>query len=436
MNHPAIITIATGTELMLGQTLDRDFNFIARQVADLGYVIRRHYMVGDDVEELETVLSEALKIGDIVFLTGGLGPTTDDLTRNIVSKVLQRPLELRNDLLEGVQKKFRARGLEFPECARNQALILEGATAIPNDVGTAPGMHILIQEGAKHLFLLPGPPYELIPMFTNDIVPKLRTILPPKPIQFFTVRTFGIPESSVQGLMIEYFKHDPDFLESIGYCAGMHGVDVRLALKKEEEARLRPYQEKIMEVLKPWTYGIGNDPLHEVVAQLLISKRRTIAIAESCTGGLFCERLTQVPGISASFRLGLVAYANEAKEEMLGVSRESLRRHGAVSEAVALEMAEGVRRKGKADFGFSITGIAGPEGGTKEKPLGLVWIGLSGEGFSQAKSYQFSGNREVIQFKATQAAFFLLLCHLEELISVIPRKPMKSTGEGSKRSFE
>lgn len=402
-----IVTIATGTEIMLGQTLDRDFNHMASKLAQFGHPIHRHYVVGDDFEELQKVFIEALDRSDILILSGGLGPTTDDLTRDVVSDVLRRPLSLNAYVLKGLVKKFEMRKLPFPESAKQQALVLEGAQVIPNKYGTAPGMYV--EQDDKKIFLLPGPPHELIPMFDGYILPRIKEALDfSETFKFLTLRTFGIRESSVQELMNQAFKNYSDFLKGLGYCSAPAGVDVRIAAKQKDWEKILPFVNKVKEILKPWTYAHDDETLEEIVARLLISKGETLAVAESCTGGLFSERLTRVPGISKVFKLGIVTYSNESKINLLGVSAEDLKHEGAVSGIVASQMAQGILRKGASSIGLSITGIAGPSGGTVEKPVGLVWIGIhSGQGI-KTLSHHFIGTREIIQFKASQAALDML----------------------------
>ncbi|MBI1869738.1 MAG: competence/damage-inducible protein A [Chlamydiae bacterium] len=399
------MTIATGTELMLGSTRDEDFVFMASRLAEKGCPIYRHYVVGDDLKSLKTVFSEALFHGDIVILSGGLGPTTDDLTRAMASEVLNRSLKINHQVLQAIEEKFRLRHLELPECSREQALILEGAEVIPNFVGTAPGMYLKDQD--KDIFFLPGPPYELKPMFDKNVLPKILSICQTR-MKSFTVKTFGVLESSVQTWMSELFKSEPAFLKSLGYTSSPEGVSVRVLEGEDRWKEIQLLVEKLKKRLGPWTYGQDQETLPRVVAKLLREEKKTLAIAESCTGGLMAERLTQIPGISEVFKLGVVTYSNDAKMNLIGVSKENLERWGAVSEAVVLEMAQGVREKGYTDLGLSITGVAGPDGGTSEKPVGLVWIGMSDGVKSFAQSYQFFGDRPTIQFKASQAAFDLL----------------------------
>jgi nicotinamide-nucleotide amidase len=406
-----IHTIATGTELMLGLTADQDFQLMAAQLGLSGIPISRHCVVGDDLNELETVFRQALNLADIVIMTGGLGPTTDDLTRDIASKILKRSLCVNEDVLNDITKKFTRRHLELPESAKQQALILDGAVVIPNRVGTAPGMHI--EKDKKNIFLLPGPPFEMQSMFEGYVLPFLKSKVGKDHLtHFLELRTFAIRESSVQELMNREFEKEPQFLKSIGYCSAPRGVDVRIFYKEAEFEKTRALYERLKKVLNPWLYAEGLRSLHEITAELLLKENLSLAVAESCTGGLIAHRLTAVPGISKVFKLGVVSYSNDSKTEVLGVPAIDIEKNGAVSEIVALRMAEGVRKKARSNLGISVTGISGPDGGTAEKPVGLIWIGLADEETVFTKSFQFVGTREVIQFKASQAVLDVLRRYL------------------------
>lgn len=405
-----MITISTGTELMLGSVTDQDFSFIAKSLAQVGFPVFRHYTVGDDLDELQKVFAEALSLAHIVILSGGLGPTTDDLTRTVVSNVLKRPLKLDPMVLKDIDQKFSKRELHLPKSAEQQALILEDARVIPNLLGTAPGMDIEYQ--GKTIFLLPGPPFELKPMFERYVLPKIVTMLGEASYQFLSVRTFGIRESDVQEMMNTVFKDAPEFLNGLGYTSSPQGVDVRVAAKKKDWAGLLSLIHRLEESLKPWTYGINGENLEEIAAGLLMKQKKTLAVAESCTGGLLAYRLTGIAGISEVFKFGAVTYADEAKINLLGVSQKTLAHFGAVSQETALEMAQGVREKVNAEIGLSITGIAGPSGGTREKPVGLVWIGLVDTPKKIVQEYHFLGSRDTIQFKASQAALDMLRRYL------------------------
>ncbi len=401
-----IITISTGTELMLGYVMDQDFGFMAKEFSKIGCPVYRHYTVGDDFKELQKVFAEALFLSDIVVLSGGLGPTTDDLTREVVSSVLKRPLEMNKTVLKDLKRKFHKRGLEVPLSNEKQALVLKGAKVISNHFGTAPGMYI--QEKKKKIFLLPGPPFELNPMFERNVKAVIQAAIKKDRLRFISFRTFGIRESDVQERMSKIFKDAPKFLNGLGYTSSPHGVDVRVAGKERSWDKLFSFIQRLEKDLKEWIYGLNRESMEEIVAKLLFQKNKTLAIAESCTGGLLAQRLTSISGISKVFKLGVVSYSNEAKQNILGVRSKTLQKFGAVSQEVASEMALGVRKKARSDFGVSITGIAGPTGGSPEKPVGLVWIGLTDGKKTYVQEHHFLGSRDVIQFKASQAALDML----------------------------
>ena len=401
-----IITIATGTEILLGQTVDVDFSLIARGLAREGLFVTRHYVVGDDLVELKKVFLESLAQADVVILTGGLGPTTDDLTREMASDVLSLPLRMNEAVLDDIARKFESRGLEIPECAKLQALVLEGAEVITNGVGTAPGMYLNISK--NHIFLLPGPPFEMQPMFEKDVLPRMKNLLEQKRFCVTTFKTFGIRESSVQEMIKKEFQAESNFLLGIGYCSSPEGVDVRISCSEDVWPSIRSLARRLEGVLEPWIFGKDEETLHEVVANLLMKQKKTLSIAESCTGGLICERLTRIPGISEVFKLGIVAYSNESKMNLLDIRSEDLSSHGAVSEVVALRMAEMIRRQGGTELGLAVTGIAGPGGSSSDKPVGLVWIAIHDGRKEWVRSFRFLGPRNVIQIKSAQASLDLV----------------------------
>ncbi len=378
--------INTGSELMLGRVLNTHQQWLCRRLADLGYTVSRQTAVPDTGPDIQQAVREALAHADLIFTTGGLGPTSDDLTRELIAQLLGRNLREDPAIVHHIEQYFVSRRRAAPARTRVQALVPEGAIVLPNPNGTAPGLAIEVRpnpfrEGGRPswLIMLPGPPRELRPMFLDAVVPLLRRVLPlEKEFICHTLRTSGIGESVVQekvGAPLESFIARG--LE-LGYCARTGQVDVRFSACGSDAARLVQDAEAIArELLGPFIYGADDEELEAVVVRLLTERGKALALAESCTGGCLAHRLTNVPGASAVLRAGLVAYSNEAKREFLGVRAESLDEHGAVSEPVAREMAEGVRRRTGADFALSVTGIAGPSGGTTEKPIGTVFIGLA-----------------------------------------------------------
>jgi len=379
--------INTGSELMLGRTLNTHQQWLCRQLADLGYVVSRQVAVPDAGQAIEQAVRESLSRADLILVTGGLGPTSDDLTRELIAQLLGRPLREDPVIVAQLQNFFASRNRPMPQRNRVQALVPEGATVLPNPHGTAPGLAMEVrpnpfrEEGkTSWLVLLPGPPRELQPMFTDTVVPLLRRVLPLKN-EFIcrTLRSTGIGESALQarigGLLQPLVEQGLD----LGYCAHSGRVDVRLAAHGASAADLVRAAESVVRAeVGPQLFGEGDEELESVIVRLLTEREETLAVAESCTGGCLAHRLTNVPGASAVFLGGLVTYSNEAKQKFLGVRAQTLAEHGAVSEAVAREMAEGACRENRTTYALAVTGIAGPTGGTPVKPVGTVFVALAG----------------------------------------------------------
>jgi nicotinamide-nucleotide amidase len=379
--------INTGSELMLGRTLNTHQQWLCRRLADLGYVVSRQVGVPDAGPAIEAAVREALGRADLILVTGGLGPTSDDLTRDLIAGLLERPLREDPVIVAQLQVFFAARNRPMPDRNRVQALVPEGATVLPNPHGTAPGLAMEVRpnpfrESGKPswLILLPGPPRELRPMFVGAVVPLLRRVLPLKS-EFVcrTLRSTGIGESVVQARIAGLLQPLVEQGLDLGYCAHSGRVDVRLAAHGANAAQLvRAAESVVQEELGSHLFAEGDEELESVIIRLLTEREETLAVAESCTGGCIVHRLTNVPGASAVFLAGLVTYSNEAKQKFLGVSAPTLAEHGAVSEAVAREMAEGARQQNRTTYALAVTGVAGPTGGTPAKPLGTVFIALAG----------------------------------------------------------
>jgi nicotinamide-nucleotide amidase len=316
-----------------------------------------------------------------------LGPTSDDLTRDLIAQLLGKPLHEDAAVLSHIKHFFASRNRPMPERTSVQAQVPEDALVLPNPHGTAPGLAMEVRPnrfrpggGASWLVMLPGPPRELRPMFAESVVPLLRRVLPPAGgFVCRTLRTTGIGESMVQEKIGGPLQRQIEAGLDLGYCARPGQVDVRLAARGGDANQRADEAETIVrELLGPHIYGVEDDDLETVVVRLLTEQKQTLAVAESCTGGCIANRVTNVPGASAVLLAGLVTYSNAAKQKFLGVRAETLARHGAVSEPVAREMAEGARQQTGADYALSVTGIAGPSGGTPDKPVGTVFIGLAG----------------------------------------------------------
>lgn len=378
--------VNTGSELMLGRVLNTHQQWLCRQLADLGYVVSRQVAVPDTGADIRAATSEALGRADLVITTGGLGPTSDDLTRDLIADMLGRKLKEDPAVLAHISKFFEVRKRRMPERTRVQALIPEGAVVLANPNGTAPGLAIEVSPNTfrpakgNWLIMLPGPPRELRPMFTETVVPLLKKVLPLDALFVCrTLRATGIGESIVE----ERVSGPLDGLVrrglQIGYCARPGQVDVRLAAQSIDANQLVGEATRVVqESLGKFLYSDGEEEIEATIIRLLSEGKRTLALAESCTGGCIAHRLTNVPGASAVLLAGVVSYSNAAKQKFLGVQEETLKANGAVSEAVAREMVEGVRRETGADYALSVTGIAGPSGGSQAKPVGTVFIGLAG----------------------------------------------------------
>ena len=383
--------INTGSELMLGRTLNTHQHWICRKLADLGWPASRQVAVPDTGREIQQAVRESLGRADLIFVTGGLGPTSDDITRELIAELIGRPLHEDPGIVFELKKFFAERNRPMPANNLVQAQVPEGAIVLPNPNGTAPGLAIKVEDGrwrmengiaptpsSQWLILLPGPPRELRPMFTDTVVPLLQRELPRQIFVCHTLRTSGIGESALAEIIDAPLQpFIADGLE-LGYCARPGQVDVRLVARTPHaEALISDAERIVTPLLSRYLYSLEDEDLEAVIVRELIARKQTLAIAESCTGGWIVNRITNVPGASAVLIAGLVTYANTAKEKFVGVRPETLAAHGAVSEAVAREMAEGARQATGADFALAVTGIAGPGGGTSEKPVGTVFMAVS-----------------------------------------------------------
>ena len=367
--------INTGTELLLGRVTNTHLGFLAQSLLGLGLRVERQVTVPDGVaiaEAIETAMARA----EIILVTGGLGPTTDDITREAVAETFGRKLEFHQEILDDIEGKFAKRKLEVTDMQRQQAMVPEGGTVLPNPNGTAPGF---IVENEKNVaIVLPGPPRELRPMWTDTAVPWLRKRFADRlpPVHEVTLRLIGTGESKVQPL-IEPDVHAFDPIE-VGYCARPGEVDLRLIAP--DESRLAKAVALARERLAAHIYAEGTETMEQAVVRLARAAKKMVATAESCTGGEVASRITDVPHSSEMFNYGWVTYANLSKMSELGVPANLLETHGAVSAEVAAAMAEGALQRGGADIAVTVTGIAGPTGGTSEKPVGLVYFGLAVKG--------------------------------------------------------
>jgi nicotinamide-nucleotide amidase len=379
--------INTGSELMLGRVLNTHQQWLCRQLADLGWLVSRQVAIPDDGPAIQTATREALARADVVIATGGLGPTSDDITRDLIAQLLGKKLVEDPAVLAHISSFFEARKRPMPERVRVQALVPEGAIVLSNDYGTAPGLAMEIKSNLFRssaqpawLVMLPGPPRELRPMFHDQLLPLFRRVLP-RPDAFVcrTLRVTGLGESLVEEKVAGPLQSLVGAGLQLGYCARPGQVDLRLVGQGPKAAEIvKEAQAIVRHALNNHIYADADEELESVIVRLMTEKKKTLALAESCTGGCIANRLTDVPGASAVLLAGIVSYSNQAKEKFLGVDSQTLTAHGAVSEPVAREMAEGVRQRTNADYALSVTGIAGPGGGTPGKPVGTVFIGLAG----------------------------------------------------------
>jgi nicotinamide-nucleotide amidase len=407
--------VNTGSELMLGRVLNTHQQWICRQLADMGWVVRRQVAVADTGKEICAAVCEALERADLAIVTGGLGPTSDDLTRELIAEMLGRKLVMNEEIRKEIARFFTSRNRPQPVRTEVQALVPEGAIVLPNSQGTAPGLAMEVPPGIYRgtkswLIMLPGPPRELRPMWTEHVVPLLkREFAVAENFVCRTLKTTGIGESRVEEIIVKHLDEQVKGGLEIGYCARTGEVDVRFVCRGTNASACVAAAEKITRrLLRDHVYGVDDEQLETVIVRLLTERKQTLALAESCTGGFIANRITNVPGASAVLLAGLVTYSNEAKQQFVEVSPSTLKEHGAVSEAVAREMVEGARLRTGADYAISVTGIAGPSGGTPEKPVGTVFIGLATPTTTCVVHKVNSFDRETFKYVTSQQALEIL----------------------------
>lgn len=399
--------LSTGDELTTGRTLDTNANFIADQLVAAGLDVVGILVVGDYPERLVWAWTEAMRLADVVISTGGLGPTADDLTTETVARVTRCPLVLDREVGERIRRMFEAMGRVMPENNLKQAQFPQGATIIPNALGTAPGFRLehTTAQGLRHLIVLPGVPREMKPMIEEQVLPWLEQARGGNEIYLSHVfQTFGISESALDELVAGCVAPEEG---RIAFRAAFPQISVRLTVHGAPGVapqRLHDLAGRLRERIGSYGYGEGDTSMEAVVGDMLRARGLTIALAESCTGGLVGHRITNVPGSSTYLKGGVVAYANEVKQLALGVRAETLAQHGAVSEQTAVEMATGVRRVLGTDLGLAITGIAGPEGGTADKPVGTVCFALVTPASTYQRRYQLWGTRDWVKLLSSQIA--------------------------------
>jgi nicotinamide-nucleotide amidase len=417
MTMPAVELIAIGDELLLGETADTNSRWLAARLAAEGIAVARATVVGDDPAAIRAALEPALRRCGVVLCTGGLGPTADDLTREAVAQLFGRRLVLDNDWLDVLRARHARRGLAMADSNRVQAELPEGALLLPNARGTAPG--IAVEGGLGLAILLPGVPSEMRALVEQQVLPLLRRRLrPPAAIQSRIVRTAGVSEAMLADRLADIARDIAASGEPVRLAFLPHGtgVDLRLTFAPGHGLDSHGVARRLQELVGRLCQRLGDDvyaldaaDLAAVAGRMLRERALTIAVAESCTGGLLAKRLTDEAGASAFVLAGLVTYSNTAKQAMLGVREETIAAHGAVSEACAGEMALGARAAAGADMAIAVTGIAGPGGGTADKPVGTVWIAVAlADGAIRARRFIFAGDRVEVRERATQTALDML----------------------------
>jgi nicotinamide-nucleotide amidase len=400
------IVLNTGTELLLGDVQDAHLAFIAREIFPLGLRINEQRTVPDGAL-IRTALTELFLRAEILFVTGGLGPTSDDITRDIAADLLGLELRQNTEVLALLKRRLKTRGIKWASSIARQADVPAGAQILPNKKGSAPGLYLRSNINpvvlSPHLFLLPGPPRELQPMLRDSVMSILRSIVPSRSIERRIYKIACVGESIVEEAIGAKVLAIPGV--ELGYCARPGEVDVRIVGAADPVVRA---DKVIRGELGLSIFSTGDETLEEVLVKLLARRKETIAVAESCTGGLLAHRLTNVPGSSEVFLADCVVYANQAKIDLLDLDPKLIEQHGAVSERVARAMAEGARAKARSTYALSTTGIAGPSGGSPEKPVGTVYIGLAAPDETVTKSLFFPSERETFKQLVAEAAFELL----------------------------
>jgi len=411
-----IVTI--GNEVLSGRTLDTNFAFLARALEEASVQVGWHTTVSDTAERIGEGLQNALKRADAVVMTGGLGPTPDDVTRQAVSAALGRPLQVDESVLALIRERVRRLGRPLPPSVEVQALLPKGASAWPNRNGSAPG--ILIENDGKPVILLPGVPHEMEALTTEYVVPYLRERMG-SPLASFTLRTAGIYETMLQEHIGDLPLGWPG--ATLAYLPSWLGVDLRVAVTGDDPEKVRTVAARAYEELRAKvegvTYAEGSETMEQVVGRVLAERRYRIATAESCTGGLLAKRLTDEPGSSQWMDRGYVTYANRSKVSLLGVNASDLEANGAVSAPIAKQMAAGVRRIAGVEVGVGVTGIAGPDGGSEQKPVGTVFIGISTPGGDDVRKFRFAGNRRVVRERSAQTALDMV----RRALTALPLEP-------------
>lgn len=402
-----IITI--GDEILIGQIVDINSAWIARHFNSAGIEISRITSVHDEAGQIKEALENSEKNADLVLITGGLGPTKDDITKNVLCEYFDTRLVFHEATYQQIKERFQIRNIDMNKLNRDQALVPEACTVLPNKTGTAPGMWF--ERNGTIFVSVPGVPFEMKYLTENEIIPRLQNNGKLKAIYHKTVQTQGLPESMLAERIEKWENSLPENIK-LAYLPNPVSVRLRLSATgtnlDELKEQVQNEIEKLNKIIPEHIFGYDDETLAEVVGRALQEKGLTLALAESCTGGYISHLITSVPGCSEWFKGGVVAYSNEIKQSLLGVSEESLLKYGAVSEQVVREMAEGALNRLNAGYAIATSGIAGPTGGTDEKPVGTVWIAVSGNGKTIAEKFNFSDNRERNIIRSSHTALQLL----------------------------
>ncbi len=403
--------IPIGDEILIGQIVDTNSKWIGQTLGEIGLPITRITTVGDRPDQIEQCVLQALERADVVILTGGLGPTRDDRTKEVLARLWNTPLVQDEATYRHIETLTRERGIPFNALNQEQALVPAGCSVLPNPLGTAPGL--LLTRGGKLLFALPGVPFEMKALVRDHVVPLLHERLKLEKIVHRTLLTFGVPESLLAERIAPWEEALPAHLR-LAYLPNPRGIRLRLSAygPQADPAEIDAQFTRLEPLIRPYLLGDEPTSVEEALVRLLQARKATLAVAESCTGGSISSRLTLLPGVSSVYLGGVTAYHNRIKSALLGVSPEAIARHGAVSQAVVEQMAAGVRARFGSDYGIATSGIAGPDGGTPEKPVGTVWFAIATPEGVLSRQMRFGTTRTENIERASTHALNMLRLHL------------------------
>jgi nicotinamide-nucleotide amidase len=406
--------IAVGSELLTPERTDTNSLWLTAQLNSIGVEVMLKTIVGDDEARLEETIKDALRRSDIVITTGGLGPTEDDVTRQVSARAVGRELVYHPEIEDHLRERFRGWGREMPEINKRQAYAIEGSTILPNPNGSACGM--MVEIDGKVLAVFPGPPRENQPMFIDHVLPRLKQLSGGSLVRRRILRVTGMGESAVDEAIAPIYQQYKYKGVQTSILFSKLEVEVHITAASTDEAAalatLDELAKKIAEKLGIAVFATNGETMEQVIAKLLTERGATVSAAESCTGGLIARRLTELPGSSRYFMEGAVTYSNDAKTRTLNVPKETLDRFGAVSSETAVAMARGMRERADTDYAISVTGIAGPDGGSEDKPVGTVWFGLADRRNVETLKIVFPGDRYLVRWRSSQAALEMLRRHL------------------------